>query len=141
MTVHTGIYMETCGFECIHMLVVAITGFLCLQISKAVGATVIAVCRGAAKAEALKRLGADEVIDQSADSTPLRAQIKVSPLLTPSPEPNASSHMGGWQDDTSPLQRPGMCMFIMSLWHGLDILQVIGGSHCGRQQESCADCI
>ena len=37
----------------------------------------IAVCRGTAKAEALKRLGADEVIDQSADSTPLRTQIKV----------------------------------------------------------------
>ena len=49
----------------------------CLQISKAVGARVIAVCRGAAKAEALKRLGADEVIDQSAESAPLRAQIKV----------------------------------------------------------------
>ena len=32
-----------------------------MQISKAVGATVIAVCRGAAKAEALRRLGADEV--------------------------------------------------------------------------------
>ena len=49
----------------------------CLQISKAVGARVIAVCRGAAKAEALKRLGAGEVIDQSAESAPLRAQIKV----------------------------------------------------------------
>ena len=51
----------------------------CLQISKAVGARVIAVCRGAAKTEALKRLGADEVIDQSAESAPLRAQIKVLP--------------------------------------------------------------
>ncbi len=98
--------METCGFECMHMLVVTIIGFLCVQISKAVGATVIAVCRGAAKAEALKRLGADEVIDQSANSTPLRAQIKVTSLLTPSPEPTAGSHMGCWQDDTSPLQCP-----------------------------------
>ena len=52
-------------------------GHACLQISKAVGARVIAVCRGAAKAEALKRLGADEVIDQSAESAPLRSQIKV----------------------------------------------------------------
>lgn len=49
-----------------------------VQISKAVGATVIAVCRGAAKAEALRRLGADEVIDQSADNSPLRSQIKVT---------------------------------------------------------------
>ena len=55
-----------------------------MQISKAVGATVIAVCRGAAKAEALRRLGADEVIDQSADNSPLRAQIKVFPLHTSS---------------------------------------------------------
>ena len=48
-----------------------------VQISKAVGATVIAVCRGANKAQALRRLGADEVIDQSADNSPLRSQIKV----------------------------------------------------------------
>lgn len=43
----------------------------------------IAVCRGAAKAEALKRLGADEVIDQSADSEPLRSQVKVPPGTCP----------------------------------------------------------
>ena len=49
----------------------------------------IAVCRGAAKAEALKRLGADEVIDQSAESAPLRAQIKV---LFPDAAVHANGH-------------------------------------------------
>ena len=58
-----------------------------LQISKAVGATVIAVCRGAAKAEALRRLGADEVIDQSADNSPLRSQIKVTLWHAPTSTP------------------------------------------------------
>ena len=55
-----------------------------VQISKAVGATVIAVCRGAAKAQALKRLGAEFVIDQSADSSPLRSQVKVIFWCVPS---------------------------------------------------------
>ncbi len=30
---------------------------------------------------------------------------------------------------------------IISLRHGLDILQLAGESHGGRQQESCPDCI
>ena len=51
---------------------------IAVQISKAMGAKVVAVCRGSSKAEALKRLGADAVIDTSQHpDTPLRALIKV----------------------------------------------------------------
>lgn len=49
------------------------------QIAKALGARVIAVCRGSNKADALRRLGADAVIESSQQNdTPLRALIKVS---------------------------------------------------------------
>ncbi|KAK9915971.1 hypothetical protein WJX75_006753 [Coccomyxa subellipsoidea] len=52
-------------------------GIAAVQISKAMGAKVVAVCRGSSKAEALKRLGADAVIDTSQHpDTPLRALIK-----------------------------------------------------------------
>lgn len=49
-----------------------------MQIAKAMGGRVIAVCRGEAKARALTQLGADAVIDTSQQpGTPLRALIKV----------------------------------------------------------------
>jgi hypothetical protein len=42
------------------------------------GAKVVAVCRGSAKAAALKQLGADAVVDTAQHpDTPLRALIKV----------------------------------------------------------------
>ena len=51
---------------------------MCLQIAHVKGARVIAVARGAEKAQALKGLGADAVIDTAAVSDkPLRASIKV----------------------------------------------------------------
>ena len=54
------------------------------QIAKAMGAKVVAVCRGEAKAAALRQLGADAVIDTAKQpDTPLRALIKV-PLPCPS---------------------------------------------------------
>ena len=50
-----------------------------MQIAKAMGGRVIAVCRGEAKARALTQLGADAVIDTSQHGdTPLRALIKVA---------------------------------------------------------------
>ena len=42
------------------------------------GATVIAFCHGADKAQALQQMGADHVIDSAADPAPLRQQVKVS---------------------------------------------------------------
>ena len=55
-----------------------------VQISKAMGAKVVAVCRGEAKAAALRQLGADSVIDTSQQpEKPLRALIKVASLLYP----------------------------------------------------------
>ena len=48
-----------------------------LQISKVLGATVVAVARGPDKAAALRDLGADHVIDAAATSAPLRQGIKV----------------------------------------------------------------
>ncbi|BDA44288.1 Quinone oxidoreductase-like protein 2 [Coccomyxa sp. Obi] len=52
-------------------------GIAAVQICKAMGAKVVAVCRGSSKAEALRRLGADAVIDTSQQpDTPLRNLIK-----------------------------------------------------------------
>jgi NADPH:quinone reductase-like Zn-dependent oxidoreductase len=52
------------------------------QISKALGGRVVAVCRGAKKAESLRGLGADAVIDTSQQQdTPLRVLIKVTDIL------------------------------------------------------------
>lgn len=49
-----------------------------MQISKVLGARVVAVARGSAKASALRELGADVVIDSSANKDePLRKLIKV----------------------------------------------------------------
>ena len=57
-----------------------------MQIGKVVGARVVAVARGAAKAAMLRDLGADVVIDTSAHKEePLRKLIKVAPI----PEPHA----------------------------------------------------
>lgn len=50
-----------------------------LQVSKVMGATVVAVARGPEKAAALRDLGADHVIDAAASSAPLRQQVKVWP--------------------------------------------------------------
>jgi len=51
-----------------------------VQISKVLGARVVAVARGSAKANALRELGADVVIDSSATKDePLRKLIKVHP--------------------------------------------------------------
>lgn len=51
-----------------------------VQISKVVGARVVAVARGKAKAAALRDLGADVVIDSSAHKEePLRKLIKANP--------------------------------------------------------------
>ena len=48
-----------------------------LQIAKVKGAKVIAVARGQAKTEALKKIGADIVIDSSNIDVQLRQLIKV----------------------------------------------------------------
>ena len=54
------------------------------QIAKAMGAKVVAVCRGEAKAAALAQLGADAVVDTSRQpDTPLRALIRVLPFVPP----------------------------------------------------------
>lgn len=59
------------------------------QIAHTVGATVIAVARGAEKAQALKALGADHVIDTSTcGDKPLRSCIKVTDLVFLISQPN-----------------------------------------------------
>lgn len=51
------------------------------QIAKVMGARVVAVCRGSAKAEALRKLGADAVVDtaEAGKDVPLRQLIKAWP--------------------------------------------------------------
>ena len=57
------------------------TDVFMLQISKVVGARVVAVARGKAKADALRDMGADVVIDSAAHKDePLRKLIKVFPI-------------------------------------------------------------
>ena len=51
------------------------------QISKVLGATVVAVARGPDKAAALRELGADHVIDSGLSSAPLRQLVKVRFVL------------------------------------------------------------
>ena len=47
-----------------------------VQVAKVMGAIVVAYCRGADKAAALRELGADHIIDSAADDRPLRQQVK-----------------------------------------------------------------
>jgi D-arabinose 1-dehydrogenase-like Zn-dependent alcohol dehydrogenase len=55
-----------------------------VQVSKVLGARVVAVARGSAKASALRELGADVVIDSAANKDePLRKLIKVPSLHSP----------------------------------------------------------
>lgn len=57
------------------------------QIAKVMGARVVAVCRGDAKAAALRALGADAVVDTAAagKDVPLRQLIKAWCPLLPQP--------------------------------------------------------
>ncbi len=56
------------------------------QVAKAVGATVVAVDLGPEKAEFLRRMGADYVVDAAASSEPLHKRIK---KLVPKGTPRA----------------------------------------------------
>ncbi len=53
------------------------------QIAKVMGARVVAVCRGSAKADALRKLGADAVVDtaEAGKDVPLRQLIKAWPIV------------------------------------------------------------
>ena len=55
-------------------------GVAAVQISKVLGAKVVAVCRGESKAKLLKELGADAVIDTSVSHQVRRAHSQLSKL-------------------------------------------------------------